>query len=589
MPSLNASLYYRRNLGLNFQGRTDKYLRSHQGRVPSNMPLDEAIDGKFPLDVTGVAVNDEMRDSVLERLDRYRIGKDFYEGDHFANPWQDGERKTVFNFCKTIVDKATDWHAGKGWKVIATPGNDWVSDYLNGVWRYNDRMGLTLQQGQLGATKGDSWIYVTARQHDSFGDRLKRKEWKVRLQVIDPRFVFPVWSDTNQDEMKACMIQYPVAPGDGTKLELLTIWITAKRIKTYRDYNLIDNIENILGTVNVVHIPNFIKGDSNFGTSDIEEIIPINEEYNSIAHATRQIIRYHAAPTTIIYGARASQLEKGANAVWSGLPSPKEARVENLQLESDLAANFSYLAQMREMISQLSYTPKIAFDISDQLASNVSTSTLELMFQPLLEKTRRRQISHRKAVNRVNRLIIMVEERIIGTDITALADNVEELYDTDCEYVTPLPRDEAAELDIGIKKVVARVWSVAELIRRCSGVENRDRLILELMADKRAELIEGFEKQRALNGERPNSLSAFIGSEVLDTDAEKIMEEIAVLEQLAGAQTDKLVKKETPKPLPVAPKSNAPKAPIKVRVVKDKPGKKLVKKTSTTKKKPARK
>lgn len=575
MP-LNSAMYYRRMGGLPFAGRSDKYLSRRQV-LPLTFNLEDALEGIYPYDVTGVALNEAQRDTVVERLHRYKEAHDFYKGNHFAIPIQDGERKTVFNFCKVVADKAVDWHVAKGWSVTTQPGNEGIAEYLNMVWEHNKRMSLSLRQAQFGAITGDSFIYVTARTRDQYGIKLPRKKWSVRLQVLDPAHVFPIWSDVEPQKMKACLIQMPVQSTDLKSTDLLTIWITSTRIQTWANQEMIDDMENPLGEVNVIHIPNFESADSAFGQSDIEDIIPVNEEYNLIAHSTRRIIKYHAEPTTVIYGVRASQLEKGANSVWSGLPT--DAKVENLQLQSELTANFEWLLKLRELISQLSNTPKMAFDGTDSIPSNVSAAVLELTFQPLLEKTRRRQIPHRIAVQEINRLIIKVEETIIGNKLEDLADDSDNLADSDVTYTTPLPRDEAAELDLNIKKENAGVISRAELIRKCSNVANKERLVLELLADKRASLSEAYENQRAANGERPNSLVAFLGSEIISQDVMTLMKEIAVLEKLAGDKTDAEVKKEKkentppPAPAPAKPKlrvrisSSVPKKTPPTKVV----------------------
>lgn len=558
LSTLNQALYYRQMAALPFGGRSDKFLRSRQV-LPLTFDIEQAINGTMPYDVTGVAINNDQRDFIAQRLARYYRGQDFYDGNHFINPFHDGERKTVFNFCGVIVDKGVNWHEAKGWKVVAVPGNEDVAKYLNYVWAYNNRGVLSLTQAQFGAIKGDSYYYVTVRTKDEMGNKLPRNKWTVRIQTINPSYVFPIWSDTEAGKMKACLIQMPVNSPDLKKIILLSIWITPEQITTFENTDIVDQIDNPLKEVNVAYVPNFPLSDSQFGKSDIEDIIPINEEYNAIAYSIRRIIKYHAEPTTVIYGVRASQLEKGANSVWSGLP--ETAKVENLQLQGDLKANFEYLQQLRNLISELSHTPKIAFDGTETLPARTSAAVIELAFQPLLEKTRQRQKAHAPAIREVNRLIMRFETEVIRAfDVSTLADSPDRLEDTDVEYTTPLPRDEAQDLDLNIKKYNAGVISQAELMRVCSNVQNFDRLVLEVLADKRADLAEAYENQRALNGERPNSLATFLGSETLSVDMMRIMNEIAVLERLGGDQTDSLVKKDA------AAKNTPVKRSVKVRV-----------------------
>lgn len=519
--------------------------------VPENLRLNDALKGVFPYDVTGVAVPDSTKDSVMERLSNYETNEKFYEGDQWANPYQNDERKATFNYCKVIVDKAADWFNADGWEVSCYEGNEQVAEFLNTVWKYNNRNSLTLRSTQTGAIKGDSFIYVTVRTKDKYGRDLPRKQWTVRLQTIAPQYVHPVWSHSEDNRMAACFIQYPVEGYDGAdETQLFSIYITPETVTTWLGLRQLESIDNPIGEVSVVHVPNFVSHESPFGESDIGHIVPINEEYNLVANSVRKVIRYHAEPTTIIYGAKASTLEKGANAVWSGLPKPSEAKVENLVLQTDLKAVYDYLALLKKQICELSFTPQIAFDSFDVRVATSSAAALELMFQPLLEKTKRRRVAHTEAIAEVNRLIILFQTIVIGDNITALADNPEQLFESYITYTSPLPRDEAVELDTAIKKFNAGVWSQAELIRRVSGVRNHERLIVELLADKRKALAETFEKQRALNGERPSSLSGFLGSECLSEDVEDLMKEVATLEKLQAKEEEP---KEKPSKTPALP------------------------------------
>ena len=78
-----------------------------------------------------------------------------------------------------------------------------------------------------------------------------------------------------------------------------------------------------------MHIANKPASASPWGLSDIIDIIPLNRTYNETVTDILDIINYHTAPVTIITGAKASNLEKGANKIW-GLPR-RTPEVENLE------------------------------------------------------------------------------------------------------------------------------------------------------------------------------------------------------------------------------------------------------------------
>ena len=57
----------------------------------------------------------------------------------------------------------------------------------------------------------------------------------------------------------------------------------------------------------------------------------------------QDVIGYHGSPTTILKGAKISELEKGAGRVWS---VPADADVKNLELEGDLGASNAFLDRL---------------------------------------------------------------------------------------------------------------------------------------------------------------------------------------------------------------------------------------------------
>lgn len=499
-----------------FAGRTDKYSPMYL-RPGGSISVVDAINGVGPFDVFGGTLfNKDMRNTAINRMNRYREQWKFYKGEHFVNPYDDGERKVVFNFCKAIVDKGVQWFVANGWKVTSPTGNDQVANLLNVVWEGNNRDWLTQKAAQFASVTGDSFYFVSVETADAYGNLLPPDKHKVKISCIDPAYCFPVFSDDGSYTMRAMLVQYPVVDADTGNVALYSLYITPDEWVTFMNDKEVDRQPNFFGKINVVHVPNFYRADSLFGDSDIEHIIQINEEYNTVANSVRRIIKYHAEPTTLIYGARASNLERSSKKVWSNLPT--DAKVENLQLESDLTANYAYLKMLEAKIEQMSDIPAIAFDSSDLKISNTSGLAMQMMFQPLIEKTKRRRISHLKGIQEVNELIITAMEVVFRTDVKVLADDTDSYRRTAASYTLPLPRDEKTEVDLAVQKVEAGIWSKAEAVRQLSGVSDIERLAVELVADERMELAMSYETQRAQTGQVPNLTAPFLGSLPLSED-----------------------------------------------------------------------
>jgi hypothetical protein len=490
---------------------------------PQQSTIQEALEGLAPYNVVeGLLSSDYINDASL-RLSRYRLAWDFYIGNQWENPWEDGELKPVANWTKKVADVAVNWFVANGWNTVCKSGNEYIAELLNAVWEDNDKLELTKRMAQFGAVTGDVFVYVTLKTKDEQGNPLPKKDWKVRLCALNPAHCFPRWNPLRPDELLSMVIQYPVIdPKLGADMKLLSLVITPKTWTLYYDNEQINEQPNPLGVVNVVHIPNFILANSSFGQSDIHQILPLNEEYNRTLNKIRRIIDYHAEPTTVIFGAKVGEMEKGAKKVWSGLPV--DAKIMNLELQSDLAATREYLKETKDSIADLSQTPPILFKSTELSISNTSGLAMQMTFQPMIEKTRDRRITYRKGIKRLNYLILRFHELVIGDNISALADYPDSRYESDVVFTSPLPRDEKSELDAAQMKINMHIWSVAEAMRRLSDTTDLTRLVTETIADRRYEIAKAAELQRANLGQAPNLSVAFLDSVALGEDLEALAE-----------------------------------------------------------------
>ena len=549
-PSIQYAFKQRKD----FQGRNDKYAKPFDFKDVKDK-VTAAAAGETPFDVTGQLISDNVRDLITSRNERYRKAHRYYKGEHYLQQYKDGSLKTITNFCEAIVDKAVDWFVAKGWSIKSPQGNDAVAEAVDEVWETNSKGTISQAACKYAAITGDAYFYVTVKTVGSDGISLPKDKWKIVIEVLNPEYCIPFWNSSDPSVLDSILVQYPQLGRDaqGAEYQLVSIYITRTTFEVWYDERSQGEKPNPFEAVNVVHVPNFILPDSFYGKSDIENIIPLNDEYNTVFQSIREIIKYHAEPTTLIFGAKASALEKGANRVWSNLP--ENSRVENLELKSDLSATYEYLKHIQETISKLSSTPEVAFDSKNFSLTNTSGLAMQMMFQPLIEKTVRRQLTFSKGFCEVNRLVLVAMKKVLGLDIEDLADDRNKLFETYIQYTSQLPRDEQAELDAALKKKEMGIWSQAELIRRIAGVEDYNKLVLELLADSRLDLALKYENQRAVSGEAPNLSVLFLGSPVISEDMDGLAQKVADIE-LEALKTRQTAKKEIQSELNLGHSSN---------------------------------
>lgn len=523
-PSLLAiSMLYRKD----FYGKNDKY--APMANRDSAFKL--ALQGKDIFNVSGT-VTEQMRDQSLSRLNRYMNNQAFFDGRHFTNPYNaDGEEKLVFNYCEHITNLTADWLVADGISFTCPEGNEVIANLLNRVWEFNNGSAMLWKAAQFGGINGDVFFYVTVASKDVSGNDLPKDQWTVRINALNPSWVHPVWSPTQPDEMISCLIQFPHMDSDG-HLSLFTMLIAPDKVTTWQNSNKTGEQVNPMGCINVVHVPHQIVSNGIFGTGEVDRIWRINQKLNTIGGTIERIIKYHAEPTTIIFGATMSQLEKGSNRLWSGLP--ETAKVENLQLQSDLAATYKWFEQLKKELAVKAEVPMFLLDSETfNHVSNTSGAAMQLLFQPILSKTDRCRMTYGKGLRSIAKLVLIAHEKIIGDDLRILADNPDALYSAEPVFSSPLPRDEQNELDMVIKKLNGGILSLAEAIRQVSNVKNVQRLIIELAADQRAKIAVSREMLVASKGGTPAYTCVFMSSPFLSED----LAEVATATSSAGSET----------------------------------------------------
>lgn len=486
----------------------------------------EAMSGIAPYPLDGL-FSVSYKEESATRLSRYRLAQDFYKGDQFENMAEDGENLIVCNWCKHVVDVATDWFYAKGWKAVCVSGNELVAELLEQDWAVSDKALVTTRALQFGAITGDAYFLVSVNKRDVDGALLPKTKWTPRVVSVNPAHCFPFWNPRNPEELLQLLIQFPIPdPDDPANSEiLLSYLITASEWKIWYDDKLVSRQPNPFKQVNAVHVPNFLLAASSFGQSDIHQIIPLNEEYNRALNQVRNITAYHGEPTTVVFGAKVGDLEKGAKKVWSNLPV--DARVENLKMDIMPQALEFYLKELRQSIAVLSNTPYLLMNSEHLSISNTSGIALELLFQPLIQKTLRRRLTYTPGFQRVNVLLLKAHQLILGDNVLALADNQDAFYSISTEYTSALPRDLKSELDAAQMRMTMGIWSRAEAARRLSDVQDYSRLILELAADDRYKLATAYETQRANSGQSPTLSVVFLNSLPLSEDFEDIAEDMS--------------------------------------------------------------
>ena len=404
----------------------------------------------------------ELADEEFEvhgpRLNRYSLNWAMYLGHHWGYRREQGEMQISINYYRAFLDYIARFTFGKGIHFRSPKATEAIiPNRLERVWEVdNDKQRILFEIAQLGGITGDAFIKVAYEEpwDDSIG---RFHPGRVRILPLNSAFAFPEFHPHDKTRLLRFKQKYRFW---GTSLEgtrqvfTYTEILTDDVIEEYVNDELIDSRPNPLGLIPVVHIPNIPVSGSPWGLSDAHDIISINRSYNEIATDIADIVNYHASPVTIIVGAKANNLEKGANKVWGGLP--KDSQVFNLEGGSaGIQGALTYLATLKTAMHEIMNVPETALG-QIQPISNTSGVALSIQFQPLMNRWSQKSAQYGRGLEQINELIILnlviKEPEVLAynpdTDPPIKAGQVEVLdpndpltYITYAHFPQPLPLD----------------------------------------------------------------------------------------------------------------------------------------------------
>lgn len=457
----------------------------------------------------------ELADEEFEvhgpRLNRYSLNWAMYLGHHWGYRREQGEMQIAINYYRAFIDYLARFTFGNGVHFRSPKATEAiVPDRLERVWEIdNDKQRVLFEIAQTGGITGDSFVKVAYEEAwvDSIG---REHPGRVRILPLNPAFAFPEFHPHDRTRLLRFKQKYRFW---GTSLEgtrqvfTYTEILTDDIIEEYINDELIDSRPNPLGLIPVVHIPNIPVSGSPWGLADAHDIITINRSYNEIATDIADIINYHAAPVTVIVGAKASNLEKGAKKIWGGLP--KDAQVFNLEGGgSGIQGALQYLETLKRAMHELMNIPETALGQSQPI-SNTSGVALSVQFQPLMNRWTQKSSQYGKGLEQINELVMLTlaikepesliyDESVDGVlqegQMDRLDPNDPITYLTFTHFPPPLPLDKIVLLNELSQKMSMGLESKEGALRALG-----EEFPLEKLEEIRKELQHDAEAEGALN------------------------------------------------------------------------------------------
>lgn len=410
----------------------------------------------------------ELADEEFEvhgpRLTRYANAAAFYLGHHWAYRRAPGEPQVTANYVAALSDFLVNFTFGKGINfAVDTEFQHITPALLDRIWSQdNNKEELLWAIGNSGSVYGDCFTKIA--YDPAWTDGIGAfHPGRVRILPINPSFAFPEWHPHDKDRMIRFKLKYRfwTTSPEGTRIVCTYVEIiTDDYIEEYINDQLIDRRPNPLGFIPVVHIANKPVLASPWGLSDIQDIISLNRTYNETATDILDIINYHVAPVTIITGAKASNLEMGANKIWA--LQQKDAHVENLTGGWEgLGPALEFLDRIKSWMHELTGVPETSLG-QEQAISNTSGVALAIQYFPTMLKYGLKKVQYgvgfAKICEYALRTLFVFEPRSVfydpstdGIQRAGQPDFIDpadpQVYNIDIIWPEPLPTDTLVKLN----------------------------------------------------------------------------------------------------------------------------------------------
>jgi hypothetical protein len=208
----------------------------------------------------------------------------------------------------------------------------------------------------------------------------------------------------------------------------------------YEDRVLVAEGENGLGRLSVVHIPNITQPGAYEGLSDVEPLIPLQDELNTRLSDRANRVTYQSFKMYLGKGIE-DFLDRpvGPGQMWA--TQNLAASIEEFGSDNGSPSEDAHIEQVRQAMDKVScVTPLAAGLLRDGLGNLSSATALRVVLSGLLSRTARKRLTYGAGLKQIVELALAHLDAV-GVLRTRPADRRVEIL-----WPSPLPADEGEQL-----------------------------------------------------------------------------------------------------------------------------------------------
>ena len=256
-------------------------------------------------------------------------------------------------------------------------------------------------------------------------------------------------------------------PADTRQVVAVTEITSPEHWQRYEDKELVAEGETSWGFLPVVHIQNIAQPYYYEGVSDVEALIPLQDELNT---------RLSDRASRITFQSFKMYLGKGIEGFENKPVSPgrmwctdnPEASIEEFGGDASAPSEEQHIAEIREALDKTSgVTPAVAGVLKDRLGNLTSAVALRLTFMGMLSKNERKRHTYSEGVKRICRMVLDI------LDIANVYKTSEAEREVDVLFPSPLPENMMEKLQEA--QIKRELGVPAEQVLRELGYETTER------------------------------------------------------------------------------------------------------------------
>jgi hypothetical protein len=360
------------------------------------------------------------------RMRAYRENLAFYEGQQWPGTPRRRERRLVFNYARTLIDKVASYlMSGVSFVVdeedaskAARQRARRAEKALRGVYESNNLAQVDFDSEIDASVLGDGCYKVT----------WDPDERRVRVSAPDVQGIYAWWLADDLSRVWRVASRYQLSDEEAALLygrvstikqsnnqtakrrTVVEVW-TADRFELWLDGRLVEAKANPYGFIPFVIYPNLREPKKFWGVSDIDAVREPVRELNRALSQLSMILELSGNPVAVLENVTESRdIAVQPGAVWE-LPERARAYLLDLLQGGGVRLHADYVDLIYRTLHDLGEAPRTAFG---QGAAGLSGVALNIELDPLLKKVRRKRLLREAAYRRRNEMILRLLEQYTG-------------------------------------------------------------------------------------------------------------------------------------------------------------------------------